>query len=70
MDFAASNLCLAAIALGGGAVASVIGGAIGGVLVGGKALGNKLAATMGAVYGPMAGIAGVALGLIVLMLVR
>ena len=70
MSFVDSNLCLAAITLGGGTVASVIGGAIGGVLVGGKSLGNKLAATMGAFYGPLAGIAGVALGVVVLMLMR
>lgn len=45
-----------------GVLASLAGGAIGGVLVGGKAVGNELAAFMGAFYGPLAGIPGLAIG--------
>jgi hypothetical protein len=50
-------------------MASIIGGALGGVAVGGKALGNELAALMGGFYGPLAGVPGVLLGLIVLALI-
>jgi hypothetical protein len=53
-----------------GVACSLLGGAIGGVVVGGKDLSNPLAATMGGFYGPMAGVAGVAGGLIVLVLTR
>jgi hypothetical protein len=52
-----------------GGIASVIGGAAGGVMVGGKSLGNQLAAFMGGFYGPLAGIAGVAIGLLVLKVI-
>jgi hypothetical protein len=48
-----------------GAAASVLGGALGGVIVGGKHMGNQLAAVIGAFYGPLAGLAGVVLGLAV-----
>jgi len=51
------------IALAAGIGASFIGGAIGGMLVGGKDLGYDLAGMMGAFYGPVAGVAGVILGL-------
>jgi hypothetical protein len=51
-----------------GVFASIGGGALGGVLVGGKALGSELAAMMGAIYGPLAGSGGVALGLAALKL--
>ena len=53
-----------------GVVCSLIGGALGGVFVGGKDLGAGLAATMGGFYGPLAGVAGVAIGLIVLVLIH
>ncbi|ODR98207.1 hypothetical protein AUC69_09850 [Methyloceanibacter superfactus] len=59
----------AAVALIAGAAASLVGGAIGGVLVGGKALGNELAALMGGFYGPLAGVPGLVVGLIVLALI-
>ncbi len=59
----------AAVALIVGVMASIIGGALGGVAVGGKALGNELAALMGGFYGPLAGVPGVLLGLIVLALI-
>lgn len=48
-----------------GVAASVIGGMIGGMAVGGKHIGFELAAMMGAFYGPLAGIGGVLLGLVV-----
>ncbi|MGY4319079.1 hypothetical protein [Bradyrhizobium sp. JR3.5] len=54
------------VSLGLGVVASIGGGAAGGVLVGGKALGNELAALLGGFYGPLAGVAGVVVGLAVL----
>lgn len=47
-------------------VSGAIGGAIGGIIVGGKALGNELAAMMGAFFGPVASTPGVAVALIVL----
>jgi hypothetical protein len=56
----------AAVALIVGTAASIIGGALGGIVVGGKAIGNELAAMMGGFYGPLAGVAGIVLGLLVL----
>ena len=52
-----------------GVVASIARGAAGGVLVGGKVLGNELAALLGGFYGPLAGVAGVAVGLAVLIII-
>jgi hypothetical protein len=52
-----------------GIAASVAGGAAGGILTGGKALGNELAALMGGFYGPLAGIGGTVLGLVVVALI-
>ncbi|ALA58069.1 hypothetical protein [Nitrospira moscoviensis] len=49
-------------------VSGAIGGAIGGIIVGGKALGNELAAMMGAFFGPIASIPGVAAALVILAL--
>lgn len=48
-----------------GVIASIAGGALGGMAVGGKALGNELAALLGGFYGPLAGVAGVTIGLVV-----
>ena len=48
---------------------SIAGGAIGGVIVGGKALGNELAAMLGGFYGPLAGIAGIVIGLAALAII-
>jgi hypothetical protein len=62
------SIVVAAVALIAGTAASLIGGAIGGVVVGGKALGNELAAMMGGFYGPLAGVPGLLVGLIVLAL--
>ncbi len=59
-----NGLILMLVALATGA----IGGAIGGILVGGKALGNELAAMMGACYGPVASVPGVAVALFLLAL--
>jgi len=56
----------AAVALIVGTAASIVGGALGGIAVGGKAMGNELAAMMGGFYGPLAGLVGMVLGLIVL----
>lgn len=56
----------AALALSVGTAAAIAGGALGGIAVGGKALGNELAAMMGGFYGPLAGVPGLVLGLIVL----
>lgn len=58
----------AAVALIAGTAASLAGGALGGIVVGGKALGNELAALMGGFYGPLAGVPGIVVGLIVLAL--
>jgi len=52
-----------------GVVASIGGGVVGGVFVGGKVLGNELAALLGGFYGPLAGVAGVILGLAILTIV-
>lgn len=46
----------------------VVGGAIGGIIVGGKALGNELAAMMGAFFGPIASVPGVVAALVILAL--
>ena len=56
-----------ALCVGLGAIASVAGGIVGGVVVGGKVLGNQLAALLGAFYGPLAGVGGCVLGLLVLL---
>jgi hypothetical protein len=48
--------------------ASIAGGAISGMLIGGKSLGNELAAMMGVLYGPLAGVPGALLAVIILML--
>lgn len=58
-----------ALALALGIIASLGGGALSGIRIGGAALGNQLAATLGALYGIMAGAAGVLVGLAVLQFV-
>lgn len=63
-------LFIAAVALILGVAASIAGGILGGILVGAKSLGRDLAATMGSIYGPLAGFTGVALGLVVLALIH
>jgi hypothetical protein len=52
-----------------GTAASIVGGAISGVVIGGKALGAELAGLMGAFFGPLAGMTGIAAGLILLALI-
>jgi hypothetical protein len=47
-------------------VVSVGAGAVAGLTLGGKDLGNSLAASMGALYGPLAAAPGILIGLIVL----
>jgi hypothetical protein len=47
-------------------LSGAFGGTLGGVIVGGKALGNELAAMMGAFFGPVASIPGVLVGLLIL----
>jgi len=49
-------------AMGGG----LIGGAIGGIIIGGKDLGYDLAAMMGAFYGLLPAISGIAIALLAL----
>lgn len=49
-----------------GAAASAAGGALGGLVIGARDLGPSLAATMGAFFGPLAGVSGIALGLLVI----
>jgi hypothetical protein len=49
--------------------ASIAGGAVGGIAVGRKALGNELAAMLGGFYGPLAGVAGITIGLIALAMI-
>lgn len=51
-----------------GLPASVAGGTLCGIAIGGKSLGNDLAALMGGVFGPMAGVGGLLLGLLVLQI--
>ncbi len=66
MEIGDISIIGAAVALIVGTAASIIGGALGGIMVGGKAIGNELAAMMGGFYGPLAGVAGIVVGLIVL----
>jgi hypothetical protein len=47
-------------------VLSIAAGAVAGMTLGGKDLGNSLAALMGAMYGPVAAVPGILIGLIVL----
>ncbi|GGI25971.1 MULTISPECIES: hypothetical protein [Bradyrhizobium] len=58
-----------ALSLGLAMIASIAGGMVGGLIVGGKVLGNELAALLGGFYGPLAGIAGVFVGLIALSII-
>lgn len=50
------------------AVLSIAGGAAAGMALAGKDLGNSLAAAMGALFGPVAAVPGVLIGLVVLAL--
>ena len=69
MTIASLSIAGAAVALIVGVVASIAGGALGGIAVGGKALGNELAALMGGFYGPLAGVPGILIGLVLLALI-
>lgn len=51
------------------AVLAIAGGALAGIVLAGKDLGNQLAALMGGMFGPVAVVPGVLLGLIVLKLI-
>lgn len=51
------------------AVLSIAGGALAGIQLAGKDLGNSLAAIMGAMFGPIAAVPGIVLGLIILKLI-
>jgi hypothetical protein len=51
-----------------GTAASLAGGALSGVVIGARHLGPKLAALMGAFFGPLAGATGLAFGVLVLAL--
>jgi hypothetical protein len=57
----ASNVLAVAVAI----LFSAAGGALGGIAVGGRVLGNELAAMMGSFYGPLAGVGGVLIGVVV-----
>ena len=48
------------------AVLAIVGGALAGIKLAGKDFGNVLAAMMGAMFGPVAVVPGVLLGLIIL----
>jgi hypothetical protein len=50
-------------------VLSIAAGAVAGMALGGKDLGNSLAALMGAMYGPVAAVPGILVGMIVLALI-
>jgi hypothetical protein len=50
-------------------VVATVGGAVGGVQLGGKDLGNRLAALMGAMFGPTGAVPGILLALIILALI-
>jgi hypothetical protein len=50
-------------------VLSIAAGALAGMQLAGKDLGNSLAALMGAMYGPVAAVPGILVGLIVLAFV-
>lgn len=50
--------------------ASLVGGALGGMAIGGRELGVHLSALMGAFFGPLAGVTGVAIGLVILALMH
>lgn len=52
-----------------GVAASIAGGSVGGLLIGRKVFGNELAALVGGFYGPLAGIPGVIVGLVVLAII-
>ena len=51
-----------------GIAASLAGGALSGLAIGGRHLGPKLAAMMGAFFGPLAGVTGLATGLLAMSL--
>lgn len=51
------------------AVISIAGGALAGTVLAGKDLGNALAAMMGGMFGPVAVVPGVLLGLVILKLI-
>ena len=48
------------------AILAIVGGALAGMKLAGKDFGNALAAMMGAMFGPVAVVPGVLLGLIIL----
>ena len=50
-------------------IVSIAAGALAGMQLAGKDLGNSLAALMGAMYGPVAAVPGILVGLIVLAFV-
>jgi hypothetical protein len=49
-----------------GAILAILGGALAGMRLAGKDLGNALAASMGAMFGPTAVVPGLLLGLVIL----
>jgi hypothetical protein len=63
-------LVIVLLALAAGIAGALVGGALSGLKIGGAALGNQLAALLGGLYGLLASIPGVAIGLAVLFLVQ
>lgn len=63
------NLITGLVWLAFAAAVSVVGGAIGGVILAGKDLGNRLAAMIGGLFGPVGVIPAVLLGLLILRFV-
>ena len=53
-----------------GTLASLAGGALSGIVLGGRHFGPKLAALMGAFFGPLAGATGLAAGLLLLAMMK
>ena len=51
------------------AALSAAGGAVGGIWVGGKDIGYHLAGTIGAFYGPIAGLFGIIIGIVALAII-
>ena len=67
MTVAGNPLSTVVLAVVLSTLAALGGGALGGMATGGKDIGYSLAALMGGFYGPMAGLTGVGLALLALL---
>ena len=63
-------LVIVLLALVAGIAGALAGGALSGLKIGGAALGNQLAAWLGGLYGLLAGVPGVVIGIAVLFFVH